>query len=116
MVPPPPPTGCRTGLITAVRPRWQVRVGCSSRKVGRRALPSLLLIARSELRTRLGGILLIGLLAGLTGAMVLGTGTVARRASTANARLGAASHVDDVRMLVFGGTPTATRSIGSEAL
>ena len=77
---------------------------------------SLVLIARSELRTRWVSIVLVGLLAGLTGGVVAGAGTVARRTATADARLANATNADDVRSLIVGGTPEATVAIGAQAL
>ncbi|HUP73341.1 MAG TPA: FtsX-like permease family protein [Acidimicrobiales bacterium] len=79
-------------------------------------MQSLMLIARSELRARWVSVLFIGLLAGLTGAVVVGAGTVARRTATADDRLAVATDADDVRSLIFGGTRETTLAIGREAI
>lgn len=79
-------------------------------------MQSLVLIARSELRARWVSLVLIGLLAGLTGGVLVGAGTVARRTATADERLAAATNADDVRSLIFGGTREATLAIGAEAI
>ena len=75
-----------------------------------------MLIARAELRARWLGILLIGFLAGLTGGVVIAACAVARRTATADQRLAAAAHADDVRGLVLGGTAQATLTIGQQVV
>src|SRR5687767_14940392 len=75
-----------------------------------------MLIARSELRARWISALFIGLLAGLTGGVVVGASSVARRTATADDRLAVAANADDVRSLIFGGTREATLAVGLEAI
>ena len=75
-----------------------------------------MLIARSELRARWVSLLLIGLLAGLTGGIAVGACAVARRTATADDRLVAATNADDVRSIIVGGTRDATLAIGQEAI
>ena len=66
-------------------------------------------VARVELRRRWRTLVVLGLLAGLAAGTVLSSLALARRTSTAPARLAAASHVDDVRITAFGGA-----SLGDE--
>ena len=58
-------------------------------------------LARVELRRRWRALVLLGLLIGVIGAAVLGALAGARRTSTAYDRLERATHIDDVRLLVF---------------
>jgi hypothetical protein len=60
------------------------------------------LLARAELRARWRGLVALGVLAGLAAAAVLGTVAVARRTSTAPARLLAATRPGDARVIVYG--------------
>lgn len=59
-------------------------------------------VATAELRRRWRSLLALGLLAGLTGATVLGALACGRRTATAYDRLAAASHIDDARVLTLG--------------
>jgi hypothetical protein len=60
------------------------------------------LLARTELRARWRALVALGILAGLAGAAVLGTVAVARRTSTAPARLFADTRPGDARVIVYG--------------
>ncbi|HEX6937175.1 MAG TPA: FtsX-like permease family protein [Actinomycetes bacterium] len=80
---------------------------------------AVLAVAGSERRRRWVSMLVLGLLAGLVGAVVAGSTAVARRTATAYDRLVAATHLDDARVLVFSdnvdvddiaGFPGVTRS------
>jgi hypothetical protein len=82
----------------------------------RLTVPALILIARAEWRARWSSLLLIGLLAGLAGAMAAGATGLARRTATVDERLAVATNADDVRSLVVGGDRAATLAIGQEAL
>jgi ABC-type lipoprotein release transport system permease subunit len=77
---------------------------------------ALLSIARSEWRTRWGSLLFVGLLAGLAGATVAGSATLARRTETADRRLAIATNADDIRATVTGGDAATTRAVAREAL
>src|SRR5687768_12544538 len=77
---------------------------------------AILLVARAELRRRWLSLLLIGLLAGLTGGAVTSTAALARRTATADERLATATNADDVRSIIIGGTRAATLAIGQETL
>ncbi|MET0324081.1 MAG: ABC transporter permease [Ilumatobacteraceae bacterium] len=59
-------------------------------------------VARHEVRRRGAALVLLGLAAGILGAVVLGALTTARRTATAYERLEQASAIDDVRAQVFG--------------
>ena len=59
-------------------------------------------VARHEVRRRGLALLLLGLAAGVLGAIVIGALATARRTATAYERLEDASNIDDVRALVFG--------------
>ncbi|MET0327077.1 MAG: ABC transporter permease, partial [Ilumatobacteraceae bacterium] len=59
-------------------------------------------VARHEVRRRGAALVLLGLAAGLLGAVVIGALTTARRTATAYERLEQASAIDDARALVFG--------------
>ena len=59
-------------------------------------------VARHEVRRRGVALLLLGLAAGVLGAIVIGALATARRTATAYERLEDASNIDDVRALVFG--------------
>ena len=65
-------------------------------------------VARHELRRRGVALVLLGLAAGLLGAVVIGALATARRTATAYERLEQASAIDDVRALVFGDPALAT--------
>ena len=75
--------------------------------------------ARHELRRRGVALVLLGLAAGLLGAVVIGALATARRTATAYERLEQASAIDDVRALVFGdpgpGRPTSAALPGVTA-
>lgn len=58
-------------------------------------------LARTELRRSWRPLLGLGLLVGVVGAAVLGPLAAARRTATAYDRLEEATHIDDVRLLVF---------------
>jgi putative ABC transport system permease protein len=58
-------------------------------------------LAAFELRRRWKGLVVIGLVAGLVGAAIVGAVVVARRTATAHARLERAVHVEDARVLLF---------------
>jgi putative ABC transport system permease protein len=68
------------------------------------------LVARSLLRRRWAGLVLIGLIAAITGAAVAGAATVARRTATAYPRLEAASGLGDAIAIVDGG-PEVTEAL-----
>ncbi|MFL6206352.1 MAG: ABC transporter permease [Acidimicrobiales bacterium] len=71
----------------------------------RASLPTLgpvVAIARSEIRSRWVSLVLIGLLAGLVGAVSVSGIALARRTTTAYDRLGKATRVDDARGFVTG--------------
>lgn len=63
--------------------------------------PSILTIARAELRRGWRAMVLIGLLAGLVGATTVGSLALARRTTTAHDRLAAQTHADDARGTVL---------------
>jgi hypothetical protein len=65
---------------------------------------AVLAVAGSEGRRRWASLLVLGLLAGLVGAVVTGSAGLARRTATAYDRLAAATHLDDARVLVFSDT------------
>ena len=80
-------------------------------RAGSPATP-VVVTARSEIRTRWVGLLLIGLLAGAVGAVTISGIALARRTTTAYDRLGDATKVDDARGYVLRypeswSTPTA---------
>ena len=77
---------------------------------------AVLLVARAELRRRWVSLLLIGLIAGITGGTAASAAGLARRTSTADERLTVATNADDVRTLIFGGERKATLAIGQEVL
>ena len=59
-------------------------------------------LAGVELRRAWRTLVVLGLLAGFTGAVVLGALALSRRTQTAPDRLAAAVHLDDARVMVFG--------------
>jgi hypothetical protein len=69
-------------------------------RVGTTAGP-VVVIARSEVRTRWLGLVLIGLLAGVVGAVAIGGIALARRTTTAYDRLGEVTAIDDARGYVL---------------
>ena len=69
-------------------------------RAGSAAAP-VVVIARSEVRTRWLGLVLIGLLAGVVGAVAISGIALARRTTTAYDRLGDATKVDDARGYVL---------------
>jgi hypothetical protein len=69
------------------------------------------MIARAELRRRWRALVALGVLAGTVGAVVVGTGVVGRRTSTAYARLTRASRAPDVTVIDAGGRGVADRSL-----
>jgi len=79
-------------------------------------VPAILLVARAELRRHWLSLLLIGLIAGLTGGAVASASALARRTETADERLAVATNADDVRSIIFGGERAATAAIGEETL
>ncbi|MEQ1788127.1 MAG: hypothetical protein ABL966_13820, partial [Acidimicrobiales bacterium] len=62
----------------------------------------VLAIARAEIRSRWRALLLIGLLAGVVGAVAVSSIALARRTTTAYDRLGTVTKVDDARGTVLG--------------
>lgn len=70
---------------------------------------AILALAGVELRRSWRTLVALGLLAGFAGAVVVGGLAVGRRTETAPARLRAAVHLDDARVLVFG-----SREVGQQ--
>lgn len=68
------------------------------------------LVARSLLRRRWAGLVLVGLIAAITGAAIAGAATAARRTATAYPRLEAASGLGDALAIVNGG-PELTEAL-----
>jgi hypothetical protein len=73
----------------------------ASRDAGASAVAPVLQIARSEVRSRWLGLVLIGLLAGLVGAVSVSGIALARRTTTAYERLGEATEVEDATGMVL---------------
>jgi hypothetical protein len=71
-----------------------------------------LLVARGILRRHASTVLLLGLIAGLTGGVVVGGATLARRTATAYSRLQDATRADDARGSVLGPDQRATIAMG----
>ena len=69
---------------------------------GHPAVVPVFAIARSELRSRWRALALIGLLAGLVGALAISGVSLARRTTTAYDRLGEATNVDDAQGSITG--------------
>ncbi|MGZ4597318.1 MAG: FtsX-like permease family protein, partial [Actinomycetes bacterium] len=74
---------------------------------------AVLAIAQSELRRHWRSMVVLGMLAGLVGAVVVSSVAVARRTASAHQRLVAATHLDDARVLI---TSTAVSPAEVEAL
>jgi hypothetical protein len=71
--------------------------GADRAEPGGSAVSPVLAIARSEIRSRWRALVLIGLLAGVVGALAIGGVSLARRTTTAYDRLGDATNVDDAQ-------------------
>lgn len=67
--------------------------------------PAIRLLAARQLRRSAGPLLLLAILAGATGGLLAGTLAVATRSATAPQRLAAATHLEDVRISSYAGTP-----------
>ena len=68
--------------------------------------PAVTTVARTELRRRWRSLVVVGLLAGLVGAVVAATASVTWRTATAYHRLADATHLDDARVLLFSDSVT----------
>lgn len=75
------------------------------------ATAAIAAVARRELRRGWGGLLAIGLVAGVAAAVATGGVVVERRTATAEARLKAAMSVEDLRVMSLGGSIPSTAGI-----
>ena len=71
-------------------------------------------VARAELRHRRASLAVLALIAGLTGGLVVGGATMARRTGTAYDRLEKVTNADDVRGSLLGRDQEETQAIGEE--